>query len=66
MDATETKLAAWATKRGIDYSAAKRVMLPGDVEAMAAQLRYSREHNAPAEAECVALTLKLWAIRGKQ
>jgi len=66
MDDTERKLSDWATKRGIDYAAARRVMLPGDVQAMAAQLRYSREHNAPAEAECVALTLKLWAIRGKQ
>ena len=66
MDATEAKLATWATKRGIDYSAARRVMLPGDVEACAAQLRYSREHKAPEEAECVAFTLKLWALRGKQ
>jgi len=63
MDETESKLAAWATKHGINYARARRQMTSECPGAFAAQLRYARESKAPAEVECALLCLRLMAAR---
>lgn len=63
MDATETKLADWATKHGVNYGLVRTQMLPGDVETVAKQLRYARENNAPEETRCVLFWMRLLESR---
>ncbi len=59
MTEVERKIEEWAKKQGIDYATARTLMLPGDVDAVAAQLKHAREHNAPEERACVAFWLRL-------
>ena len=65
MDATETKLAAWAKCKGLNYALVRTQMQPGDVEAIAAHLRYAREHpeHTDAEVRCVVFWMRLLESR---
>lgn len=59
MSEIETKLAAYASSKGINWALARTQMIPGDCDAAAEQLKYAREHKAPEESACVVFWLRL-------
>lgn len=64
---TETKLAKWAEKQGLNYALVRTQMVPGDVEFVAAQLKWARENPEHTEAEirCVVFWMRMLESRAK-
>ncbi len=67
MDETETKLARWAEKQGLNYALVRTQMAPGNVEFVAAQLKFARENpeHTDAEVRCVMFWLRLLESRAR-
>lgn len=65
MNETETKLAKWAEKQGLNYALVRTQMIAGDVEFAAAQLKYARENpqHTDAEVRCVVFWMRLLESR---
>lgn len=59
----EQKLQKWAEGQGINWRLARTQMIPGDVEAIVAQLAHAREHKSEADKACVIWTLRQWQAR---
>jgi len=62
---TEAKLGQWAAAQGIDWPLARTMLIPGDAEAFAEQLRYAREQKSEADKSAVRMLLRMYECRAR-